>query len=146
MTALRQRFIEDMQLRNLAPTTQRSYLHYTVEFARFYNCSPEKLDLEAVRQYQLHLLHEKKLSPESINTFISSVQFLYLNTLDMPWGLFRVFSGSFPGQSPQCANSTKPKPPTPNFVDTTPFRTALQQAANPGHKNKTCLTGCRQTA
>jgi site-specific recombinase XerD len=85
MTPLRQRFIEDMQLRNLAPTTQRSYLHYTVEFAKFYNCSPEKLDLEAVRQYQLHLLREKKLSPQSINTFISSVQFLYLNTLDMPW-------------------------------------------------------------
>jgi len=85
MTPLRQRFIEDMQLRNLAPTTQRSYLHYTVEFAKFYNCSPEKLDLEAVRQYQLHLLQEKKLSPESINTFISSVQFLYLNTLEMPW-------------------------------------------------------------
>jgi len=85
MTPLRQRFIEDMQLRNLAATTQRSYLHYTVEFAKFYNCSPEKLDLEAVRQYQLHLLHEKKLSPESINTFLSSVQFLYLNTLEMPW-------------------------------------------------------------
>jgi site-specific recombinase XerD len=85
MTPLRQRFIEDMQLRNLAPTTQRSYLHYIVEFAKFYNCSPEKLDLEAVRQYQLYLLHEKKLSPESINTFLSSVQFLYLQTLDMPW-------------------------------------------------------------
>ena len=38
-----------------------------------------------MRQYQLHLLHEKKLSPESINTFLSSVQFLYLKTLDMPW-------------------------------------------------------------
>ena len=61
MTPLRQRFIEDMQLRNLAPTTQRSYLHYTVEFAKFYNCSPEKLDLEAVGHYQLHLLHERKL-------------------------------------------------------------------------------------
>ena len=85
MTPLRKRFIEDMQLRNLAPTTQRSYLHYTVEFSKFYNCSPEKLDLEAVRQYQLQLLHEKKLSPESINTFLSSVQFLYLKTLEMPW-------------------------------------------------------------
>jgi site-specific recombinase XerD len=74
-----------MQLRNLAPTKQRSYLHYIVEFTKFYNCSPDKLDLEAIRQYQLHLLHEKKLSPQSINTFISSVQFLYLNTLDMPW-------------------------------------------------------------
>jgi hypothetical protein len=56
-----------------------------VEFSKFYNCSPEKLDLEAIRQYQLHLLHEKKLSPESINTFISSVQFLSLHTLEMPW-------------------------------------------------------------
>ncbi len=85
MTPLRKRFIEDMQLRNLAPTTQRSYLHYTVGFSQFYNTSPEKLDLEAIRQYQLHLIHEKKLSPQSINTFISSVQFLYLNTLEMPW-------------------------------------------------------------
>lgn len=85
MTPLRKRFIEDMQLRGLAPTTQRSYLHYIVEFTKFYNCSPDKLDLEAVRQYQLHLLHEKKLSPESINTFISAVQFLYLKTLEMPW-------------------------------------------------------------
>lgn len=85
MTALRQRFIEDMQLRGLAPTTQRSYLHYVAEFANFYHTSPEHLDLEAVRQYQLYLLQEKKLSPQSINTFISSVQFLYLVTLEMPW-------------------------------------------------------------
>jgi integrase/recombinase XerD len=86
MTPLRQRFIEDMQLRNLAPTTQRSYIHYVADYALFYNTSPEKLDLEAIRQYQLHMLHERKLSPESINTFISSVQFLYTVTLEMPWG------------------------------------------------------------
>ena len=86
MTPLRQRFIEDMQLCNLAPTTQRSYLHYTVGFAKFYNCSPAQLDLEAIRQYQLHLLHEEKLSPQSINTFTSAVQFLFRKTLEMPWG------------------------------------------------------------
>jgi integrase/recombinase XerD len=86
MTPLRQRFIEDMQLRGLAPTTQRSYLHYVSEFAKFYKTSPEHLDLEAVRQYELYLLHEKKLSPESINTFVSAVQFLFLVTLEMPWG------------------------------------------------------------
>ena len=86
MTPLRQRFIEDMQLRGLAPTTQRSYVHYVAEFAKFYGVSPEKLDLEAVRQYQLHLLNERKLSPESINTFLSAIQFLYLETLEMPWG------------------------------------------------------------
>lgn len=86
MTQLRQRFIEDMHLRGLAETTQRSYLHYVAEFAKFYNTRPDRLDLEAVRQYELYLIHEKKLSPESINTFVSAVQFLYLTTLEMPWG------------------------------------------------------------
>lgn len=73
-------------MRGLAPTTQRSYIHYVADFAKFYNTSPEKLDLEAVRQYELYLLHERKLSPESINSFVSAVQFLYLVTLEMPWG------------------------------------------------------------
>ena len=50
MTQLRKRFIGDMQLRGLAPTTQRSYLHYVAEFAKYFNLSPDKLDLEAVRQ------------------------------------------------------------------------------------------------
>jgi site-specific recombinase XerD len=86
MTPLRERFIEDMRLRGLAPTTQRSYIHHVADFARFYDTSPEHLDLEAIRQYELHLLNEKKLSPESINAFVSAVQFLYLTTLEMPWG------------------------------------------------------------
>lgn len=86
MKALRKRFLEDMQLRGLAPATQRNYVHYVADFAKFFKTSPELLDLEAIRQYELHLLHEKKLSPESINTFVSAVKFLYLNTLEMPWG------------------------------------------------------------
>lgn len=86
MTPLRQRFIEDMQLRGLAPTTQRSYIHYAAEFAKFYNTSPEKLDLEAIRQYEMYLLNERKMSPQSVNAFVASVQFLYTVTLEMPWG------------------------------------------------------------
>jgi len=77
--------IEDMQLRNFATTTQRSYIHYVADFAKHFNRSPQDLDLEAVRQYQLHLAQERKLSPQSINTFVSAVQFLYLVTLEMPW-------------------------------------------------------------
>lgn len=86
MTPLRQRMIEDMQLRNLAPATQRQYIHYVAGFAKFYGTSPEHLDLEAVRQYELYLLNDKKISPESIGTFVSAMKFLYLNTLEMPWG------------------------------------------------------------
>src|ERR1019366_4784914 len=85
MTPLRQRMIEDMCLRNFAGTTQRSYIHYVAEFAKYFNRSPQELDLEAVRQYQFYLSQERKLSPQSINTFVSAVQFLYLVTLEMPW-------------------------------------------------------------
>ena len=85
MTPLRKRMIEDMCLRNFAGTTQRSYIHYVAEFAKYFKRSPEELDLEAVRQYQLYLTQERKLSPQSVNTFVSAVQFLYLVTLEMPW-------------------------------------------------------------
>jgi len=77
--------IEDMQLRNLSPETQRTYVHHVADFAKYFGRSPEVLDLEAVRQYQLYLLNERKLSAETIYQYISSVKFLYLTTLEMPW-------------------------------------------------------------
>ena len=77
--------IEDMQLRNRTPRTQRSYVHYVAEYARYFNVSPEKLDAEAIRQYLLYALNERKLSPESVNTCVSALKFLDLNTLEMPW-------------------------------------------------------------
>jgi integrase/recombinase XerD len=85
MTPLRQRMIEDMRIRNFAATTQRSYIHYVAQFALYFHRPPAELDLEAVRQYQVFLTQERNLSPQSVNTFISAVQFLYLVTLEMPW-------------------------------------------------------------
>jgi integrase/recombinase XerD len=85
MTPLRRRMIEDMQLRNLCAETQRNYVHHVAGFARYFDRSPEELDLEAVRQYQLYLRNERKLSPETINQYVSSVKFLYQVTLEQPW-------------------------------------------------------------
>ncbi len=85
MTPLRKRMIEDMQLRNLAAGTQKHYLRLVAAFAKYFGLSPEVLDIEAVRQYQLYLLNERKLSPESINQCIAALKFLYLVTLEMPW-------------------------------------------------------------
>lgn len=85
MTPLRKRFIEDMQLRNFSEGTQRSYVHYVAEFARYYDRSPEDLDLDAVRQYQLYLLQQRGLSAQTVNCFVSAVRFLCVNTLGMPW-------------------------------------------------------------
>ena len=85
MTPLRQRMIEDMQLRILAPVTQRNYIAHAAAFAQFYGKSPEVLDQEAVREYLLYLLNERKLSPEGVNQQVSALKFLYLTTLEMPW-------------------------------------------------------------
>ena len=49
MTPLRQRMIEDMQLRGLAPTTQRSYIHYVADFAAFFKTSPDMRPPDASR-------------------------------------------------------------------------------------------------
>lgn len=85
MTPLRQRMLEDMRLRNLAPATQRNYIAHVAAFARFFGKSPEVLDQEAVREYLLYLLQERKLSPEGVNQQVSALKFLYLTTLEMPW-------------------------------------------------------------
>jgi integrase/recombinase XerD len=85
MTPLRQRMIHDMQLRNFAPATQKQYIAHVANFAKYFGKSPDQLDLEAIRQYTLYLLHERKVSVESVNTCVSSLRFLYLVTLEMPW-------------------------------------------------------------
>lgn len=41
MTILRQRMIEDMQVRNLSPHTQASYLQQVSLFARYFRMSPD---------------------------------------------------------------------------------------------------------
>jgi integrase/recombinase XerD len=51
MSPLRRRMIEDMTVRNLSPATQRSYVHAVAKFSRHFGCSPDRLDLEKVRQH-----------------------------------------------------------------------------------------------
>ena len=55
MTPLRQRMTEDMQVRNLSPHTQASYLQQASLFARHFNKSPEQLGPEDIRAYQVYL-------------------------------------------------------------------------------------------
>jgi integrase/recombinase XerD len=85
MTPLRQRMIEDMQLRNLATETQRAYLHYITGLARFYQTSPQDLSLEELREYQLYMINDRQYSPESVNHFVVAAKFLYNVTLETPW-------------------------------------------------------------
>lgn len=85
MTPLRQRMLEDMRLRNFSKETQRSYVHYIAEYAEYFKTSPDQLGPEAVREYRLHMMEDRKLSPESVNCFVAAARFLYQTTLELPW-------------------------------------------------------------
>ena len=87
MTPLRERFIEDMAIRNLAAATQVSYVQQVSMFARHFGQSPELLGLDQIRQYQLHLATEKKLAPASIGVAVGALRFLYNVTLKKHWPL-----------------------------------------------------------
>ena len=87
MTPLRQRMIEDMQVRNLSPRTIDCYVRQVALFARYFKRSPELLGLDHIRAYQLHLVHERKLTWSSINQAVCALHFLYLKTLGKDWNI-----------------------------------------------------------
>jgi integrase/recombinase XerD len=83
MNPLRQRYIEDMRLRNLSPRTIEAYVHGVAKFARHFGQSPERLGPEQIRQYQLHLI-EQKVSWSQFNQCVCALRFLYNTTLQLP--------------------------------------------------------------
>ena len=85
MTPLRQRMIEDMQLRGLAERTQQSYLAAVQGLAEYHHQSPAKLTEEQLRQYLLYLKNEKQVSASTCNQVLSALKFLYQQTLKQKW-------------------------------------------------------------
>src|SRR6516164_1849679 len=76
MTPLRQRMLEDMQVRNLSPHTQASYCQQVSQFARYFGKSPEDLGPEDIRTYQVYLTNERNLAPVSILIAVAAIRFL----------------------------------------------------------------------
>jgi len=85
MTTLRQRMIEDMQVRNLSPHTQSTYVLQVSLFSRHFEKSPELLGDVEIRAYQVYLTNERKLSPGSILIAVAALRFLYKITLRKNW-------------------------------------------------------------
>jgi integrase/recombinase XerD len=80
ISALRRRMIEDMTIRNLSPTTQRSYIHAVEGYSRYFGRSPGRLGLEDVRAYQVHLAG-KGIAWATLNQIVCALRFLYGVTL-----------------------------------------------------------------
>lgn len=53
MTPLRQRYVEDLQVRNYSPRTVQCYVHHVASFAKHFGRSPEQLGPEEVHAYQV---------------------------------------------------------------------------------------------
>src|SRR5271167_303395 len=77
---LRRRMIEDMTVRNLSPATQRSYVHAVAKFSRFFGHSPDRLGLEDVRAFQVHLV-STGISWPALNQTVCALRFFYGVTL-----------------------------------------------------------------
>jgi integrase/recombinase XerD len=100
MTPLRQRFTDDLTLRNYAPRTVQSYVACIAAFARHFGRSPEHLGAEDIRQYQLHLVQVKKASWSTFNQAVCALRLLYGVTLGRPGLVSMIPYGKKPRRLP----------------------------------------------
>ena len=87
---LRQRMIDDMSMRRLNHSTQKTYVRAVKSFTQFLGRSPDTATAEDLRLYQLHMA-DNGVSNATINATISGLRFFFRVTLDDP-GLLRKMS------------------------------------------------------
>lgn len=100
MTPLRQRFLEDMQLRNFSPLTLEAYVGQVAHFAEHFGRSPDELGSEEVREYLLYLLQVRRLSVSTVNQCRCALGFLYEHTLQRPEYVVNMPCGRRPKKLP----------------------------------------------
>jgi len=90
MTALRKRMLDDLQIRNYAPTTVSSYVRSVAEFAKHFNKPPDQLGPEEIRSWQLFLLNEKRVKLSTYIQAVCGLRFFYGNTLNRKIDIDRI--------------------------------------------------------
>lgn len=84
MGKLRNRMVQDLELRGLADNTIKTYVRCARKFAKHYQRSPAKMGGEQVREYLLYLQHERRLAASSLCVYGGALAFLYRITLKRP--------------------------------------------------------------
>jgi site-specific recombinase XerD len=79
--------LEELQRRNYAQHTTRSYIRTVEEFARHFNCSPDRLGPRHIREYQAELFEKRKLSAGSVAVRLAALRFFYSKTLKKGWSI-----------------------------------------------------------
>ena len=84
MTPLRQKLIDEIQLRGFSPHTQDSYVRSVTGLARFYHRSPDQIADDEIKAYLLHLLRSKQLAVGSLIVAVSGLRFFFGQVLHRP--------------------------------------------------------------
>ena len=84
---LKDKMIEEMELRGLDDDTKKAYLASMRMFTEYYKKPPAKLEVDDIKRYQLFLLKDesRKLAPNSVNRHLSAIKFFYRNVLGRHW-------------------------------------------------------------
>jgi site-specific recombinase XerD len=77
--------LDELRRRNYSQSTVRSYIHSIEDFARYFGKSPDQLGPEQIRDYQVHLFRDRKLSPGTVEGCGAALRFLYVKTLRRPY-------------------------------------------------------------
>jgi integrase/recombinase XerD len=83
ISPLRQRMINDMNVRNFVPDTQREYIRAVKNLTIFLGRSPDTATAEDLRAFQLHMT-ETGVRPPTINATVTALRFFFKVTVDKP--------------------------------------------------------------
>jgi len=81
VTHLRKMVLDELERRNYSQATASSYVCAIRQFAAYFHRSPDQLNAEHVRKYQLHLLQERKLHPRTVSVQTAALRFLFNKVL-----------------------------------------------------------------
>lgn len=81
MTRLRKLMLEELQRRNFSSETIRGYLGAVERFARYFGKPPDRLGPDHIRQWQAHLLHERKLAVGTVVNHVAALRFFFRRVL-----------------------------------------------------------------
>jgi site-specific recombinase XerD len=99
MTPLRQRFLDDLRLRNYSPRTIEAYLAAVLKLTRHFRLAPDQLSPEQVRQFQLQLV-ARRVSFSQLNQVTAGLRFFYAVTLGRPDVVHQIPYGRRPKKLP----------------------------------------------
>ena len=89
MTPLRQRMIEDMQLRGYSARTQECYVAAVRQLAGHFHKSPDLLAEDDLREYFLFLANEKRVARATATIALCGIKFFFEQTLHYQWPTLR---------------------------------------------------------